>query len=152
MFPNIEKYFIGPYYDCLIKQISFIPPQGELEEMRGQLKEFDFHGEKFKRDKEDVEYAIKDFIGNLKGEFRIYTQFKDKKTGNFPMVYEGFRPGVGHHNKNGLDYIRVQYGSYADLSELVDYFKNGFNKKIRGAFWKSSEYKRYDGHKDIPFP
>jgi hypothetical protein len=152
IFPGTERDFMGPFYDCLIKQINFMPPESEMKEMKEQLKEFDFHGEKFKREKEDIEYAIKDFIGTLKGEFRVYSQFKDKETGNSPMIYNGFRPGVGYHNKNGLDYIAIQYGSYADLSELVDYFKNGFNKKIRGAFWKSSEYKRYDGHKDIPFP
>jgi hypothetical protein len=120
IWPGIERNFISPFYDCLIKKINFIP-QDEL-------------------------------IETLKGEFIIYPQFKDKETGNSPMIYNGYRPGVGHPNKNGVDYISLQYGSYANLSELSDYFKNGFNKKIRGAFWKSGEYKRYDGHKEIPFP
>jgi hypothetical protein len=119
--PGIERDFMSPFYDCLIKQINFIPPQSEL-------------------------------VGTLKGEFIVYPQFKDKKTSNSPMIYNGFRPGVGYIGKNGVDYISLQYGSYTNLSELADYFKNGFNKKIRGAFWKSLEYKRYDGHKDIPFP
>lgn len=131
IFPDIESYFIGSFYDCLIKQINFMPPESELKEMREQLKEFDFQDEKFKRDKDYVEYAIKNFLGTLKGEFRVYPQFKDKKTSNSPMIYQGFRPGVGHYNKNGVDYIELQYGSYASLSELVDYFKNGFNKKKR---------------------
>jgi hypothetical protein len=151
-FPGIGRYFIGPFYDCLIKQISFMPPESKLEEIREGLKEFDFHGTKSKRNKEGIESAIKNFIGTLKGEFRVYPQFKDKETGNSPMIYNGFRPGVGHHNENGLDYISLQYGSYADLSELVDHFKNGFSKEKRGAFWKSEKYKRYDRHEDIPFP
>lgn len=147
-----EKYFIGPYYNCLIKKINFMPPEKELEEMRENLKKYKLFGKTHKRSKEDIEYVIKKAIETLAGELRIYPQFKDKKTANSPMIYHGFRPGVGYHNRTGLDYVRLLYGSYANLSQIEDCFKNGFNRKIRGGFWRNSEYKRYDGHKDIPFP
>mgnify|MGYP001577866141 CR=1 FL=1 len=144
-FPGIRDYFIGPFYVCLRTNITFrLPKTPELIEHRKML-------EKEGLEPKGINEIMEDIFTRIKGELRVYPEFRDKD-GTVPMTYKGFRPGVGYHNRNGVDYIGLTFGPYSSLVRLVDNFDAPWAKKTRGHFWKSGEWKRYDGHTDVPFP
>lgn len=154
-FPGSKKYFIGPFYQCLRIMMSFVPSEEELTKYRRELREENLGSEgeeEWKRDEADTEGIIANFTSRLKGEFKAYPEFRDSKTGKIPMTYNGFKPGVGDCNKDVVGYISLAFGSYSSLVKLIDNFDNPWEKGIRGHFWKSEEWKRYDGHTEVPFP
>jgi hypothetical protein len=144
-FPGIKEYFTGPFYNCLRTNITFrIPETLELIEHRKMLESEGI-------EPKSIEDIMEDIFTRIKGELRVYPDFKDGG-GKVPMTYNGFRPGVGYHDRNGVDYIGLTFGPYSSLVKLIDNFDAPWAKKVRGHFWKSGEWKRYDGHTEVPFP
>jgi hypothetical protein len=154
-FSGYKDYFVRPFYKCLRTTISFLPPEKEIASLKEILRNENLSetGEdEWKRNEESVDHVMNDFLDRLKGTFRIYPEFKNIKTGEVPITYQGFRPGEKYNDITTVDDIHLIYGSYSSLVKLIDYFDALWAIEIRGPLWKSGEYKRYDAYNDIPFP